>query len=46
MPRRVGVGCLWVLMEWVEWMWRVTLSLAATETRPSGTCLTGSLYPK
>jgi len=26
-----------VLMEWLEWMWRVTLSLANTEARPSGT---------
>jgi len=28
---------LLVLMEWLEWMWRVTLSLANTEARPSGT---------
>jgi len=35
LPRRVGVGCLRVLMEWVEWMWKVALSLANTEARPS-----------
>ena len=37
-----GVGCLRLLMEWVEWMWRVVVSSAATEARPSGTCQTGS----
>jgi len=43
-----GMGVLCV-NEWVEWMWRVALSLAATEARPSGTsrcrisCLFGSL---
>jgi len=31
-----------MLIEWVEWMWRVALSLAITEARPSGTCRTGS----
>jgi len=36
-PRGVGVGCLRVLMEWVEWLWRVALFLANTEARPSGT---------
>jgi len=32
-------------MEWVEWVWRVALSSAAIEARPSGpgTCWTGSL---
>jgi len=42
-PRRVGVGCLWVLIQWVEWMWRVALSLACTEARPSDTPGTGKL---
>jgi len=46
LPRGVGVGCLRVLTEWFVWMWRVALSLKATEARPSGTCHTGSLYPK
>jgi len=33
-------------MEWVEWMWRVALSLANTEARPSGTCRTDSFITK
>ena len=33
-------------MEWVEWMWRVALSLANTEARPSGTPQTGSFIAK
>ena len=33
LPRRVGVGCLRVLMEWAEWMWRVALSLANTSEK-------------
>ena len=35
LPRHVGVGCLWVLMEWFVWMWRVSLFLANNEARPS-----------
>ena len=35
-----------VSMEWVEWMWRVALSLSNTEARPSGTFRTGSLIAK
>ena len=43
-PRLFCILCQGVvLMEWFEWMWRVALSLAATEARPSGTCLIGSL---
>jgi len=34
LPRRVGVGCVRVLMDWVEWMWRVALSLATVGTSP------------
>ena len=34
LPRGVVVGCLLVLMEWVEWMWGVALSLATVETSP------------
>jgi len=29
-----------MFIEWFEWMWRVTLSLANTESRPMGTALT------
>ena len=43
LPRRVGVGCVRVLMEWVEWMRRVALSSAAAETRPSSATGTGCL---
>ena len=32
LPRRVGVGCVRVLMEWFVWMWRVALSLAAHDS--------------
>jgi len=39
----VGVGCLRVLMEWVECMWRVALSLVCTEVRPSDTPRKGTL---
>jgi len=35
LPRRVWVGCVQVLMEWVEWMWGFALSLADAKTRPS-----------
>jgi len=35
-----------VLMEWFEWMWRVALSLACTEVRPSDAPGAGSLQPK
>ena len=34
LPRGVGIGCLQVLMEWVEWMWRVALSLPTVGTSP------------
>jgi len=34
MPRGVGVVCLWLLMEWFVWMWRVALSLMTVGTRP------------
>jgi len=43
LPRSVVVGCLQVLMEWVEWIWGVALSLAAAETRPSSAPGTGCL---
>jgi len=45
LPRRVGVGALRVLLEWVEWMWRVALSLATVVTSPGGRAVTvtGSL---
>jgi len=43
LPRGVRVGRLRVVMEWVEWMWRVALSLACTEARPSDTPGTGRL---
>jgi len=33
LPRRVGVGCVRVLMDWVERMW-VALSLATVGTSP------------
>jgi len=32
-----------VLMEWVEWIWRVALSLAAAEAKPSSAPGTGCL---
>jgi len=32
LPRGVEVGCLRVLMEWVEWMWRVALFLLTVGT--------------
>ena len=35
-----------VLMEWVEWVWRVAVSLANTEARSSGTPQTGSFITK
>ena len=34
LPRHVGFGCLRVLMKWVEWMWRVALSLATVGASP------------
>jgi len=34
LARGVGIGCLQVLMEWVEWMWRVALSLLTVGTSP------------
>jgi len=37
LPRGVRVGCLWVLIEWFEWMWSVTPSLACSEARPKDT---------
>ena len=39
LPRRVGVRCVWLLMEWVEWMSRsvrVALSLAMVGTTSPG----------
>jgi len=35
-----------VLMEWVEWMWRVALSLATVGASPGVRTVTGSLQPK
>jgi len=34
LPSGVEVGCLLVLMEWVEWMWRVALFLLTVGTIP------------
>jgi len=39
----VGVGCLWVLIEWFEWMWRGALSLAAVGAKPIDIPGTGCL---
>ena len=34
LPRGVGVGCLRGLMEWVEWMYRIALSVPTIGTSP------------
>ena len=35
LSRGVGVGCLWVLMEWFEWMRRVVLSHRLLSQNPA-----------